>query len=63
MKISSDFRGKRGLFDGFYQRQIEANVYNKMHEILSDGKHNSYDYKESIQSVVDEVNKTMKEIF
>lgn len=62
-KIASDFRGKRGFFDGFYQRQIEANVYNAMHAILADGKHNAYNYKESIQSVVNEVNKTMEEIF
>ena len=61
--ISSDFRGKPGLFDGFYQRQIEANVYNSMHAILADGKHNDYNYKESIKSVMDDVKNTMKEIF
>jgi len=61
--ISFDHRGQHGLFDSFYERQIIANIYNKMHELLSDGKHDDYDYKDSINKVAAEVGKTMNEIF
>ena len=61
--IEVDYRGRRGLFDGFYQKQIVTNIYNEMHKILADGKHSDYNYKDSINQVLNEVNETMKEIF
>ena len=61
--IEVDYRGRRGLFDGFYQKQIATNIYNEMHKILADGKHDNYNYKDSINQVMAEVGKTMEEIF
>lgn len=61
-KIDIGHRGKRGLFDSFYERQIIANVYNKMHEILNDGKHDDYSASKTIAGIADEVNKSMKEM-
>ena len=62
-KIEVGFRGKRGLFDSFYERQIIANVYNRMHEYLGDSKRDEYNYKKSIQELNENVEKTLKEIF
>lgn len=62
-KIDLDSRGREGLFDGFYKRQIIANIYNKMHELLGDNKFDSYNYKDSINEVNKQVNEMMKEIF
>lgn len=61
-KIDISHRGKRGLFDSFYERQICANIFNKMHEILGDGRHDDYSAVKTISGIADEVNKTMKEI-
>ncbi len=60
--IDINHRGKRGLFDSFYERQIVANIYNKMHEILKDGKHDDYSAAKTISGIADEVNKSMKEM-
>lgn len=56
-------RGKQGLFDSFYERQIVTNVYNKMHEILGDGKHDDYSCTKTIQGIAEEVNKSVNEMF
>ena len=58
--ITLDRKGKRGLFDGFFERQIVADASNKMHAILGDGKHNDYNYKEEIRQVQEEVQKWLK---
>lgn len=60
--ISVDFRGKRGLFDGFYQRQIETNIFNRMHKYLEDGRKSDYDCNQAIQEVFDKANEMMREI-
>lgn len=60
--IDLDYKGKCGLFDGFYTRQIIANVYNKMHEILGDNKHDDYSASKTINSVFEETTKIMKQI-
>ncbi len=61
--ISVDFRGKRGLFDGFYQRQIETNIFNLMHKYLEDGRHSDYSASKAINEVFEQAKKTMEEIF
>ena len=50
--IGIDFRGKRGLFDTFYEKQIVTNIYNKMHEILGDGKHDDYSATKTINDIL-----------
>ena len=55
--IDLDYRGKRGMFDGFYSRQIIANIYNKMHEVLGDGKHDDYSAAKTISNIYKEVEK------
>lgn len=62
-KIEINHRGKRGLFDSFYEQQIVANVYNKMHEIIGDGKKDNYSCAKEIQKLNQEVNETMKHFF
>ncbi len=54
---------KRGMFDTFYEREIVAKVFNKMHEILGDGRHDDYSAAQSIQNVQDEANRLMTNIF
>ena len=61
-KIDVNHRGKRGMFDSIYERQIIANVYNKMHAILNDGKHDDYSATKTIADITAEVNKSMKEM-
>ena len=53
---------KPGLFDSFYTREIVAKVFNKMHEILGDGRHDDYSAAASIQKVTDEATKIMSEV-
>ncbi len=54
-------RRKRGLFDGMFENQIVANVWNKMHEIRGDGKRNDYSadkvLNEALEKAKDFVNK------
>ena len=54
---------KPGLFDSFYEREIVAKVFNKMHDIMGDGRHDDYSAAASIQKVTDETAKMMSEIF
>lgn len=61
--ISINHRGKRGLFDGFYEREIIAKVHNKMHEILGDKKTDTYSCVKEIQKINEKVNETMDKIF
>lgn len=55
--IESGHRGKSGLWDKLYERQIITNVYNTMHEILNDGKHDNYSACEVIRKAQSEVDK------
>lgn len=55
--IDVGHRGSRGLFDGLYERQIVANVYNAMHNILQDGKHDKYSVCKVMEEVQNNVNK------
>ena len=57
--IDIDYRGRKGMFDGFYTRQIVTNIYNKMHEILDDGKKDDYSVEKTIASVVKKANEIM----
>ena len=41
-RIAYSNRRKRGLFDGLFENQLVANVWNKMHELRGDGKRNDY---------------------
>ena len=59
--IDLDFRGKRGLFDNFYKRQIIANVYNKMHEYMGDGKVDDYSMSKDFEKLNNHVNEIMKQ--
>lgn len=61
-EINIDFRGKKGLFDGFYMREIVTKIYNKMHEILDDGQLKEYSAKDTIQKIVSETEKIVNEI-
>lgn len=61
--ISIDFRGKRGLFDSFYERQITTNIYNKMHEILGDGQHDDYSASKTIEKIYTEARKNVDKMF
>ena len=54
--IDLDFRGKRGMFDSFYKKQIIANIYNKMHEYMGDGKKDTYSIDAEFKKLNDEVN-------
>jgi hypothetical protein len=60
--ININHRGKRGMFDGFYERQIIANIYNKMHQILNDGNNDMYNYKEAIETINKQVNEIAKKL-
>ena len=60
--ISLDHRGARGLFDSFYERQLVAKVFNKMHAILGDGKTDNYTAQKSIDEIAARVQKTMEEL-
>ena len=59
--IDLDFRGKRGMFDNFYKRQIIANVYNKMHEYMGDGKVDDYSMSKDFEKLNNHVNEIMKQ--
>ena len=61
--IDINSRGRRGLFDSFYDRQIIANIYNKMHKIIGDGKADNYDSNKQIAEMMDKVQNTVKEVF
>lgn len=54
---------KPGLFDSFYAREIVAKVFNKMHDILGDGRHDDYSANNAIQQVTSEANKLVADIF
>lgn len=54
---------KPGLFDAFYEREIVAKVFTKMHSILGDGRQDNYSAAASIQKVHEEVAKNMSEMF
>jgi hypothetical protein len=54
---------KPGLFDAFYEREIVAKVFTKMHSILNDGRRDDYSAAQSIQKVTQQVEKSMNEIF
>ena len=41
-RITYSNRRKRGLFDGLFENQIVANVWNRMHELRGDGKRDDY---------------------
>lgn len=60
--IDISHRGKRGLFDSIYERQITTNIYNKMHEILADGKHDDFSASKTIANIAADVNKSMKDM-
>lgn len=60
--IDLDYRGKRGMFDGFYSRQIIANVFNRMHETLGDGKHDDYSATKTIDNIYKEAEKMVQNI-
>ena len=47
------------MFDSFYKRQIIANVYNKMHEYMGDGKKDNYSIQAEFKKLNDEVNSIM----
>ena len=61
--ISIDFRGKRGLFDSFYEKQIATNIYNKMHDILKDGKHDDYSASKTIEKIYSEAKENVDKMF
>lgn len=56
-EVSYEDRKKDVLFKGLFDRQIVANVYNKMHSILGDGKHDSYSALGVLNQAVEETNK------
>ena len=55
--VTYEDRRKDSLFKGVFDRQISVNVYNKMHEILEDGKHDDYSVAKVVSRVVEETNK------
>lgn len=55
-------RRKKALFDGFVERQIETDVYNKFHELLKDNKHSDYDALKSLGECVSNAIKTTNEM-
>lgn len=59
-RIRFDTRKKGQLLSGFAERQLIANIRNKMHEILGDGLHDDYDAMKEIAGVFDRVNNMMK---
>ena len=60
--IDISHRGKRGLFDGIYKQQIATNIYNKMHEILADGKHDDFSANKAIAEIANEVKTAMQDM-
>jgi hypothetical protein len=61
--IDIDHRGRRGMFDSLYERQIIANIRNKMNEILGNGEHDDYSCAKEMEKITNEVKKTMEAIF
>lgn len=59
-KIRIEHRGKRGLFDGFFEREIIAKIYNEMHTILGDEKVDDYNANTAISSVVEQVQRDIR---
>ena len=55
-------RAKRGLFDSLFEKQICVDIYNKMHEILGDGKHNNFSAEDSFNKICADVAERMKDI-
>ena len=52
-----DFKGKHGLFDGFYMGEIKSKIYNGMNEILGISERDNYSANTEIKKVFDEVDK------
>lgn len=55
----SSKRRSRGLFDGLFIQQLITNVWNEMHKLLGDGKHDDYNARNIIQSAVDKINEML----
>ena len=55
--VTYEDRRKDSLFKGMCDRQIAVNVYNKMHAILDDGKHDEYSVTKVFSQAVEETNK------
>lgn len=55
--IKYEDRRKSELLKSLFDRQIETNIFNKMHEILGDGKRDDYSALGTIAGVVEETNK------
>jgi hypothetical protein len=58
VRLSSKVR-KKGMFDGLYSRQIEANIYNRMQEIIGTELRDNYSVTGTINKVIEETNKIM----
>ncbi len=55
--IKYEDRRKNELLKSLFDRQIETNIFNKMHEFLGDGKHDDYSALGTIAGVIEETNK------
>lgn len=61
--IHLDYRGKRGLFDRFYEMELVAKIRNKMNEYMGINKKDDFTAEKAINDVYDSVEKSMKNIF
>lgn len=55
MRFSS--RHKKDMFSGLFEREFEAKIFNKMHELLGDGLRDDYTAAGVLKQAVDETNK------
>lgn len=55
--VTYEDRRKDNLFKGMFDRQVSVNIYNRMHAILGDGKHDDYSALGIINKAVEDVNK------
>lgn len=59
-RIRYNNKRRRQLFDRLAERQIVANVYNKFHELLGDGKYDDFTMAKAIADVNQKVAETRK---
>lgn len=59
-KIKIRRRGNKGLLDGLYEQELASTLFNKMHEILGDGKVDNFSANEIINKAITDVNNMFK---
>lgn len=59
-KLSIRRRGNRGLLDGLFEHEMVASMFNRMHDIIGDGKIDNFSANKIISEAIDKANDLIK---